>query len=67
MNKVHLTSKREITRQQTDTRAFPLTEPNMPKGDGTPESVHKIIKFLDVEKSPRYKRTPASTFCNIYA
>ncbi len=65
--KVHLIPRRAITRQQTDTRAFPLTEPNMPKGDGTPESIHKIIKFLDVERSPRYRRTASSTFCNIYA
>lgn len=65
--KVHLTPKRPITRTQTETRAFPLNEADMPKGDGTPESIHKIIEFLQVEKSKRYIRTAASTYCNIYA
>lgn len=64
---VHLTPKRPITRTQTETRAFPLNEADMPKGDGTPESIHKIIAFLQVEKSKRYIRTAASTYCNIYA
>ena len=64
---IHLTPKRLITRAQTDTRAFPLNEENMPKGDGTPASIHKIIAFLEVEKSKRYIRTAASTYCNIYA
>lgn len=26
-----------------------------------------IINWLEVEKNPRYKRTPKDTFCNIYA
>lgn len=28
---------------------------------------HQIIGFLDVEKSPRYKRQGSKTYCNIYA
>lgn len=65
--KIHLTPKRPITRTQTDTRAFPLNEPNMPTGDGTVPGIRKIIDFLQVEKSLRYMRTPSTTFCNIYA
>lgn len=64
---VHLTPKRLITREQTETRAFPLSEANMPQGNGTVEGIRKIIDFLDVEKSKRYIRTALSTYCNIYA
>ena len=46
--------------------AYSLTEVT-PAYDGTPESIHRIIDFLDVEKSARYQRTKTSTFCNIYA
>lgn len=63
---VHL-SKDSVTREQTKTRAFPLSEKDMPKSDGTPEAIHKIVDWLDVENSPRYARTPVATFCNIYA
>lgn len=63
---VHL-SKEGVTRAQTKTRAFPLSEKDMPAFDGSTKSIHEIIKWLDVEKSPRYKRTPSSTYCNIYA
>lgn len=61
----HLVAKTAVTRQGTN-RAFSLTE-DTPDYDGTPDSIHRIIKFLDVEKSPRYARTKSSTFCNIYA
>lgn len=64
---IHLTPKRTIKRDQADTRAFPLNELNMPKGDGTVSKIREIINFLDVEKSARYHRTSAATFCNIYA
>ncbi len=64
---VHLTPKRLITREQTETRAFPLSESNMPEGDGTIEGIREIIDFLAVDKSKRYIRTAAATFCNIYA
>jgi hypothetical protein len=67
ITEIHLTPKRAITRKQTDTRAFPLNEPNTPKGDGTPTSIHKIIEFLAVEKSERYRPTSTATYCNIYA
>jgi len=63
---VHL-SKSPVTRNQTTTRALPLNEKEMPKFDGSNESIHKIIDWLDVQKSPRFKRTRTSTYCNIYA
>jgi hypothetical protein len=64
---VHLTPRRTIMRSQTDTRAFPLTETPQPTHDGTPASVHRIIDWLDVQVSARYRPTSTSTFCNIYA
>jgi hypothetical protein len=63
---VHLTPRRPITRAQKDTRAFPLTE-KPPVHDCTPASLHKIIDFLDVEKSARYQPIQTATYCNIYA
>jgi hypothetical protein len=39
----------------------------MPKGDGTPASTHKVIEYLAVDKSARYKPTSVATYCNIYA
>jgi len=64
---VHLTPRRTITRTQTDTRAFPLTETPRPAYDGTPASLHRIIDWLDVQKSKRYEPTSTQTYCNIYA
>lgn len=64
---VHLSSSNPSTRNMTTRRAFPLNEPDMPKGDGTVSGIRKIIDFLDVAKSARYVRTAATTFCNIYA
>ncbi|MEO8097304.1 MAG: hypothetical protein ABI811_06340 [Acidobacteriota bacterium] len=62
---VHLTENRDsATRQSQTTRAFPLGEPNRPS---RATGLDAIVRYLDVEHSPRYQRTPASTFCNIYA
>lgn len=63
---VHL-SKKGVSRNQESTRAFPLSESNIPFFDGSIDSIHGIIDWLDVEKSPRYKRKQHSTYCNIYA
>ena len=63
---VHL-SKKGVNRSQASTRAFPLSENNMPFTDGTPEAVHKIVDWLDVQKSARYRRHRRATYCNIYA
>lgn len=64
---VHLTPRRTITRTQTDTRAFPLTESPRPTYDISPESIGNILDWLDVERSQRYKAGAGQTFCNIYA
>lgn len=64
---VNLTPRRTITRTQTDSRAFPLTESQQPIYEKTTQSIGRIIDWLDVEKSPRYKPTSTQTFCNIYA
>lgn len=66
MKPVHLPTTQPVTRMNLR-RANPLNESNMPKSDGTPESLHAIIKWLNVTKSARYQRTPKDTFCNIYA
>ena len=63
----HLTPKRTVTRTQTDTRAFPLTEAPRPKYDGSTQSIAEILDWLDVEKSQRYRANIGQTFCNIYA
>jgi hypothetical protein len=71
MKKAILTSQRPVTRTE-GSKAFPLNENGMPKGNGTPESLGDIIKFLAVEKSARYKPLSrdgkiVATYCNIYA
>lgn len=71
MKKAILTSNKEINLID-GSKAYPLNMPNLPKGDGTPESIIKIFDFLNVESSPRYKRKEVngvvvSTYCNIYA
>lgn len=71
MKKAILTSKRQITRND-GSKAYPLNEPVMPKGDGSPQSLIDIVEFLNVEKSLRYKRNEiggkvVATYCNIYA
>lgn len=71
MKKAVLTSKRPITLSE-GSKAFTLNMEGMPKGDGTPNSLTKIIEFLKVEKSGRYKQNIVGgkivdTYCNIYA
>jgi len=63
----HLSRSSKVARDMKSGRAFPLNEDAMVRGDGSPESIHKIVDYLDVEKSDRYKRTKTSTYCNIYA
>lgn len=66
MNLPHYTAGVQATRANLR-RANRLTEPGCPAYDGTPASIHAIIDWLNVEKSPRYQRNPKQTFCNIYA
>ncbi len=73
LSAVHMTEgKSHVDRSNPNGRAFPLGEPNLPKYDTTSvakriESFHKIVDWLDVEKSKRFRPTTKSTFCNIYA
>lgn len=60
--------------QRGNTRwAFPLGEPGMPRRDAKANpanrtaAIAKIIQFLDVEHSARYRPKSTSTYCNIYA
>lgn len=53
-------------------RAHPLNEPGQPRRFGpTPEAnaadLTRIIEWLAVEQSPRYRPGQGKTFCNIYA
>lgn len=55
-------------RALTTGRPYPLSEADRPgRALGTPAELEAIVRYLDVEKSPRYKRTDSQTFCNIYA
>lgn len=53
---VHLHSKNPVTRDQETLlqKQYPLNEPDMPKGNGTPQALYDIIKFL--HGANRYKR-----------
>jgi len=70
---VHLAEHRaNVTRDTIAGRAFPLGEADAPRRDSTApatrvQQLHAIVKYLDVERSVRYLRTPESTYCNIYA
>lgn len=63
---VHLKKTDPVTRHGTD-RAFRLCEDGQPVYDNSKNSLLKIIDFLDVERSARYKPGRGLTFCNIYA
>lgn len=57
MNPFHLHSKKLVTRDQVTTRLYALSETDMPKGNGMPESLIEIVEFLDPERSKRYGPT----------
>lgn len=62
----HLEAEFPVTRGNIR-RAYRLNESGCPPYDASPESIHKIIDWLNVEKSERYKANATQTFCNIYA
>lgn len=70
---VQLSTSQSITRSQTNGRAFPLNEAQMPSRvpDALPATrvsqLWQVIDFLDVTNSKRYLPTSSQTFCNIYA
>lgn len=61
------------SRSSADYRAYPLHEANMPGRDETADSqtkigqIYKILDYLDVPHSLRYKPGNGVTYCNIYA
>ena len=61
-----LDSPKSVLRNQGWGQAYRLTE-NGPAFDGSPESLISIIKWLGVESGARWKPTPSSTYCNVYA
>lgn len=63
----HLSTKYDIGLNNDTGRAYGLNGKDLPKFDNTTESIYKIIEYLDVENSKRYKRTVRDTFCNVYA
>lgn len=65
-------NKSNITRSNRLGRAFPIGESTRPKRNKSSKaaratSLHKIVDWLDVEKSDRYEPETTKTFCNIYA
>lgn len=62
-----LTPKNNVTIKRTYGMAFSLTGSNLPRFNGTKQSVLDLIDYLDVEKSPRYQPIIGATYCNIYA
>jgi hypothetical protein len=73
IREVHLTTSGPVRRNMTSGRAFPLDEPGQPARDlsagaaAKATALGKILDWLDVERSARYRRTPNTTYCNIYA
>lgn len=63
MRAVHLSSQFQGRRSVTSGRAYPLAELDQP----SKIPISGIVKWLDVERSPRYQPEPDHTFCNIYA
>jgi hypothetical protein len=69
---VHLKENRaDVKRNWDGRRAFPLGEPDRPTRKSSDPAAKAaelttIIRWLDVEKSLRYKRKTATTYCNIY-
>lgn len=71
MIKAVIRSKKSITRND-GSKAYPLNESDLPVNPGTAADLIKIVEYLDVEKSLRYKQKVingkiVSTYCNIYA
>ena len=66
---VHLTENSLTAKRSLATgRAYPLGELDRPaRTAGTPDELTRIVRYLNVEVSARYTRTPVTTFCNIYA
>lgn len=71
MIKAVIRSKKLISRMD-GSKAYPLNESDLPVNPSVPADLIKIVDYLDVENSPRYKQKVingkiVSTYCNIYA
>ena len=69
---VHLPPHKLARRDSLTKRAMPFSEPGAPRVTGITAEARctellAIVDYLDVEKSARYRRTPTSTWCNIFA
>lgn len=69
---VHLSIRKNVSRNLDGMRAFPLSEKNMPKRKGRSikvkvKALANIIEWLNVEDSARYRKKKGATYCNIYA
>lgn len=69
---VHLPTKQKILRSKAGGRAFPLNETGMPSrtattASGKVQELYRIIDWLEVETSERYRKAGGQTYCNIYA
>lgn len=68
---VHL-EKGAVSRNEDGDRAFPLSEPGLPRRradtvEGKRRELLRIVEFLNVETSKRYAAGSGRTYCNIYA
>lgn len=54
MKAFHLHKETPVTRHQTTTRLYALSEEDMPKGDGLPNTLLEIARYLDPSNSARY-------------
>lgn len=66
MNAFHIHSKNAVTRHQKTTRLFCLSDADMPKGNGLPESLINIAKYLDPKNSVRYGGSKAFSYLYVY-
>jgi hypothetical protein len=70
---VHLTKAKLVSRHHDFGRPFKLNEPGQPEirdpatAVADPAYLLKIVDWLNVAKSARYKIISGSTYCNIYA
>ncbi len=68
----HLSTKTAIRIAGTNGRAFSLNDPAAParvtgEAPAMAARLGQVVKYLDVERSARYRRGPGTTYCNIYA
>lgn len=54
MKPFHLHKETPVSIHQSTTRLFALSEEGMPKGNGLPESLLEIVRYLDSSNSARY-------------